>query len=166
MKITTEQLDFHEVMAYYLYNTKSAGHGSAIREVIRPLRVYKKTENTIVALEIPVGALVHWNDRYSEYDFNNSSSNRKMRASAARVVQQIRFNTITSSHSNWRHDQRVKEYTLGNARDVTQSESQYLRSFKYNTGEVVIPANGFCMFRATCEAGVHFYVNLSDALDH
>lgn len=166
MKITTEQLSYHEVMAYFKYNTEeSQRHCSAIRGVIRPLRVYKKTEDTIVSLEIPVGALVHFNDSITESQFNGGMDYRKMRASKARVVQQITFLDNIPAAGAWSMD-RVKTFTLYGARDVTESRSEYSSRFVYKTGEIVVPVNGFYEQRGTCEAGIHFYVNLSDALKH
>lgn len=164
MKITTEQLNYHEVMAYFHYNTTpSIDHCSAIRRAIRPLRVYKKTQNTIVSLEIPIGSLVHFNDEITESQFNGSRNSRKMRASAGRVVQQISFDRLQYLDAG---TSRVKGFTLVNARDVISSRSEYDRFFFYTTGNIVTPVCDFYKFRGTCETGIHFYINLSDALTH
>lgn len=122
-----------------------------------PMRVFKQTCPTrhrsavgIVELLIPAGALIHAKGRRNFY----MQSYRKMRASEAKVIRQWDRNASSwMSRQNWT--------TLDN------SVSQHDSSFAYKNGKTVKPTGApFYMGSGVCEAGIHFFIDLNDAIHY
>lgn len=135
---------------YFLeYATPSKEFGEGFYVVHKPLPAFKKAYNRhtgfwdrhsrIVNLVIPVGAIVYVKD------ITRSTDKRKMRADKAYV------HSIADMHSK----QPRKVAHAGWAHD-----------FVYRVGEHVIPHQPFCTVPSTCESGIHFFLNLQDALSY
>lgn len=122
-----------------------------------PMRVFKQTCPTrfrgavgIVELVIPVGALIHAKGR-REYAMQ---SYRKMRASEAKVIQQWDRNSYSwASREIWT--------------PMNDSVSQHDSSFVYKNGKTVKPqGDPFYQGSGVCEAGIHFFIDLQDAINY
>lgn len=113
--------------------------------ITKEMKVFKKAidsnyERVIVNLVIPVGAIVHFpENRYSTLWIND----RKMRASKAFVhsIAHIRTKkSISFARSDW---------------DV---------QFEYIVGDTVRPTRAFSRLPEMCEPGIHFFLQLEDAI--
>lgn len=163
-EISVQVLSVDEIRKYLKENTKSNGRGFAV--VTTPLKVWKQTftkdkdgyDNVIVALEIPAGAKI-----YSDIlDNNNPSPSLKIRASEAKVVKQfnVGFVEVTYSFAG------RKEYILEKYKMIKKSKSIHNSLFTYETGKTVVPTFGFSEKYEQCDSGIHFFVNLSSALEY
>lgn len=123
--------------------------------VVKDLPVFKLTYSSgtrtkvITNLTIPVGAKVFapesaFFECHSDTDYN-SCHDRKCRASEAKV------------HSN---------ATVVAGKEVAVANSGWDTSFKYTAGQTVKPSNGFDMDNDQCAGGIHFFLNLQDAIDY
>ncbi len=134
---------------------KRYGHtleSSCFYKVKHPLPVFKKVQRfgvgVIANLIIPVGAIIYAPD----VAFMVASSNvheRKLRASKAYV------------HSLAYTD----SCPLGAAYPYRAAFSTFNASFKYVTDTIVKPDKKFDMNKQTCASGIHFFLNVQDALD-
>lgn len=143
---------------------KSKGKGFAV--VTTPLKVWKQTftkggdgyDNVIVALEIPAGAKI-----YSDIlDNNNNDPSLKIRASEAKVVKQFNVGFVEVMYNWGGHN----EYELEKYKMIKKSKSIHNSLFTYETGKTVEPTSGFSKKPEQCESGIHFFVNLSSALEY
>lgn len=163
-EISTQVLSVDEIRKYLKENTKSNGRGFAV--VTTPLKVWKQTftkgedgyDKVIVALEIPAGAKI-----YSDIlDKNNIGPCLKIRASEAKVVKQFNVGFVEATYSF----AGCKKYELEKYKMIKKSEAIHNSLFTYETGKTVLPTNGFSKKYAQCESGIHFFVNLSSALEY
>lgn len=118
-------------------------------KVKKPLHVFKKTEGqrraqVIVNLIIPKGAIIFASGCAFRPDPLDLSC-RKMRASEAIV------------HSQFR---------VYSKKAVDISYSMYCPSFVYKPGTKVKPVLGFGTWNQQCTDGIHFFLNLQDALEY
>lgn len=120
-------------------------------KVVKPMHVFKKvhvgtdSRNTqaIANLIIPVGALIYAEDVPIYFADANDYDYRKMRASEAKVVSIV---------------------SCKNQIPANEGFSGSGSSFKYHSGKTVKPTYPFSKKAAQCESGIHFFVNLRDAL--
>lgn len=142
------------VTPYYAHQKHLTGEGliENVRyfKVHTEMKVFKKAHiyvngwskrESIVSLRIPVGAIVHHSlTNHGEMDM------RKCRANMA-IVEQV--------------------YDLTGHKIVKEAVSNWLSSFKYVTGKTVRPKHErFSMHGGVCAAGVHFFLQVNDALDY
>ena len=129
--------------------------GTGLWTVHTPMRVFKQTCPNrhrsavgIVELVIPEGALIHAMGRRNYY----MQSYRKMRVSEAKVVRQWDRNSYSwMTRENWT--------------PMDNSVSQHDTSFVYKDGRTVKPSGEpFYTGGGVCEAGIHFFIDLEDAL--
>lgn len=113
--------------------------------ITKEMKVFKKAydkdySQVIVNLVIPVGAIIHFpEDNYSAYCIDA----RKMRASKAFV------HSIASKN---------------NKESLNVAYSDWDSNFKYAVGKTVKPTSSFCSTPHQCEPGIHFFMQLEDAL--
>lgn len=118
--------------------------------VTKPLHVFKKIrtggrpKSAIANLIIPVGARV--NAPRSVFDDDIDAINRKMRASLAYTH---------SIHAIGRHG---KDYG-----PLQSGHSRWDQNFRYEVDRTVEPKS-FNHSRTVCAPGIHFFLNLRDAL--
>ena len=159
--IRTEVLSLKECRAYVKENSERLGRTN-FWKVVNPLKVWKRAHKSrargkvIVALSIPVGATV-----FMQTDVNyNAEDTRKMRASEAFVEKQF--------YVGWpyleEHSGAISTYNLDRYEEVQASESCRASHFKYETGKIVTPEADFSTRSRQCDSGIHFFVNLRDAL--
>lgn len=167
MKVTikTEHLSDAKIRKYINDNCTRTSCGFYV--VNKPLKVWKKTyteadHNCVVALEIPVGAKIYANLLAKPWVTLTDMDDRKMRASEAIVVKQFRIGEATG----YGKFQGIVEHKYTGYKEVKHTRSGHNNSFKYKVGETVKPVNGFSLSERICESGIHFFVNLSDALDY
>jgi hypothetical protein len=138
-----------ELCDYLDAHTKRSAPSSKFREVTEPLRVFKKVRvdayyygrgYAIANLIIPKGAFIYAGDTVGSMDRHD----RKMRASEAKV------------HSIVGLDRKR----------LDRACSSFAPTFVYRVGDVVRPVYGFSWEADQCESGIHFYLNLGDALNH
>jgi hypothetical protein len=101
---------------------------------------YQYSVDAIANLIIPVGAMIYAsNDAF----VCNSSDSRKMRATEAKV------HSVVTRRSK-------KQEQL--------AHSMFDSDFKYVPGQIVKPSKRFSKCEDRCDSGIHFFVNLHDAL--
>ncbi|ASD50541.1 hypothetical protein FDI24_gp007 [Acidovorax phage ACP17] len=177
--ILIQQLKGDEVIAYIRANTVQEvkyPSGTEISRVVKPLRVYKVTESefgygrVIVSLKIPVGAVIYHDP---EYILSLPSiGSRKMRASKAVVVEQFEFmddslgfsTEVAVENGKAVTYVRIPQAEVKRGKIVETSLSQYDSNFEYHTGKTVRPTKAFNRIDVQCTTGIHFFVNLGDAL--
>lgn len=170
---------------YFLSHVKASkisnGKCDNFYEVIKPLHVFKKGgsrpfdtcgvpglrvhANRIINLIIPVGATIFASDdvfgRFSDL------SGRKMRASEAIVHSIVRFVVQDSdmTYYNWGGTDDYWTETLSEKNFVAAAEARSCHNpkFKYIPGKVVKP-DTFSNEYDQCEGGIHFFLNVRDAL--
>lgn len=115
-----------------------------------PLHVFKKARKNklsygcvLINLVIPVGEFLFASEKAWISD-NWTISYRKMRASKAKVHSIINLDT---------------------REEVVTATSDYNYSFKYRKGKTVTP-NHFSKQNQICTGGIHFFLNVGDALDY
>lgn len=171
--VHTQQLTVAEIRAYFNKHTKKTKH-PGIFKVTKPMKVWKKTKDTsyfqgdvIVALEIPVGALVHAHmfgyGCASDNTMNRALSYRKMRTSRAKVVEQFQLGKVGGT-GIYKLKPGNYQFSIKYYNSISESISGWSSSFKYTTGKIVKPKNKFSMDNDQCASGVHFFINLSDAM--
>lgn len=159
-EINTKVLSAEEIRQYLQENTKGNGNGFAV--VTNSLKVWKQTTNgdniVIVALEIPVGAEI-----YSQLlDKKEIYPVHKIRASVAKVIKQFDIGFVMVKdvfRDKWR-------YGIENYVEVKESQAYHNENFTYRTGQAVYPVGGFSREFHFCKSGIHFFVNLSSALEY
>ena len=134
------------------------------------LYVFKKTQNDrlscdrrqmITNLIIPVGAIIHI--PYDAYTCKESDS-RKMRTNKAIVHSNVmctnmhHFGHISPSEFS---KQKLERWT-----QRAVAHSQYLNEFTYKVDHLVKPRQAFSLVTGSCESGIHFFVNVVDALKY
>lgn len=140
-----------ELKNYFMDHVKKYDGEANFYKVQKPLHAFKKTLHNgtnsfqhcvIVNLIIPKDAIVYADSEvFSRRLYFND---RKMRASEAFVHSQHLLNSKTVNTSYAFHE-----------------------NFKYSTGETVHPTrNAFSWDNVACEAGIHFFLNVGDALDY
>jgi hypothetical protein len=112
-------------------------------------------ERCIVALLIPKGAIVYIPDVYCR----DCLDDRKMRASEAIVHKQFLIG------QTW-HLIHRGEFDTEFYKEVNKTVSSFDYSFQYITGTSVVPNGGFSFNQRQCEPGIHFFVNLADAMNY
>lgn len=165
-----------EIQAYIKENCTRVRPG--FYRVDKPLKVWKKTrcsvrygvERGIVALEIPVGATIHtqiFNGR-----FNGTQDQKKMRANVAIVRHQSSVKGLAQYEvAGW---PKEGEYVIRPGAEFSEVQETYAghdANFKYITGQSVKPNPNCNPWRAfdkpgACMQGIHFFVNLSEALSY
>jgi beta-lactamase class D len=121
--------------------------------VTKPLQVFKQTytpagTRCITNLTIPVGAIIYASKEVFNINHKDDECRvheRKMRASLAVV------------HSN---------VTNRNLNAVQVAVSEWDNKFKYIPGKTVKPRHEFDMDDDQCKSGIHFFLNLQDAVDY
>lgn len=136
----------HRLEQYFLSHVTNLYGG--LYRVNSPLYVFKKTASprladVIVNLIIPRDALIYADSIAWRCSDHNDYHTRKMRASKAIV-----------------HSQAL----LRSRRFITTSYSNYDCEFEYKTGKTVTPYQGFSSDDKTCADGIHFFINLDDAV--
>ena len=137
----------NQALAYIREHAVPAGgkwHSNFWR-ITKEMKVFKKAyykyyHQVIVNLVIPVDAIIHFPE--SNYSVDEID-NRKMRASKAFVHSIASKNNkeiLNVAHSDWSVD------------------------FKYIVGKTVKPTYSFCSTPYQCESGIHFFMQLEDAL--
>lgn len=159
-EINTQVLSTKEIRKYLKENTKGKGNGFAV--VTSPLKVWKQTMNedgiVIVALEIPIGAEI-----YSQIlDKKEPYPQHKIRASAAKVIKQFDIGYVMMKDV-FRGNGK---YGIENYSEVKESQAFHDVNFIYKTGREVRPVGGFSRNFEVCASGIHFFVNLSYALEY
>lgn len=145
MRIMTK----NQAIDYLKEHAEPAGgkwHSNFYR-VTKELKVFKKAysghNSVIVNLIIPVGAIVHFPEII--YD-NHDIDNRKMRASKAIV-----------------HSMATKF----KKKELTVANSDWDCNFEYKVGKTVKPFDEkFSSTPRECEAGIHFFMQVEDALKY
>lgn len=141
-----------DLRKYFLEHVRRIRPG--FYRTVKPLHVFKYVLNgtfaartnpndrSIVNLVIPVDETIH----VGPLCFHPQSSRmlRKMRASAAHV------------HS-------IAHQVTGEQR--SRGYSEHSRNFLYEPGAVVQP-NTFSSYRQVCAPGIHFFLNLADAMEY
>ena len=137
----------NQALAYIREHAVPAGgkwHSNFWR-ITKEMKVFKKAydnnyRQVIVNLVIPVGAIVH----FPENEYNKFCINvRKMRASKAFVhsIANLRSKkSIQLAYSNWDNN------------------------FEYVVGKTVKPKYGFNRTPEVCETGIHFFMQVEDAI--
>ena len=157
--ITTQKLSLAHCRDYLRQNSTPIGNG--FWAVKNDLKVWKTThdpsyEQTIVALRIPAGATV-----FAQEDTNTDYiETRKMRASAAFVEKQFRIGSTSIAREVQPY---VFSWKYKEVREIPRSCSNNY-DFWYETGKTVTPRFPFSLEREQCVSGIHFFVNLYDAL--
>lgn len=159
-EINTQILSAKEIRQYLQENTKGKGDGFAV--VTNSLKVWKQTTNedgiVIVALEIPVGAEI-----YSQLlDKKEIYPSHKIRASVAEVIKQFSVEYVMIKDVFRANG----KYSVENYLEVKKSQAYHNENFTYRTGQRVYPLNGFSRNFDFCASGIHFFVNLSSALEY
>lgn len=128
-----------------------------------PFRRFSRVITTIANLVVPAGALIHVGHGVMKC-WGRNMGDRKMRASKA-------FVHSLSNCEGWLRSHLTGEQTpgwwLGKAiRKENNTYSAHDSMFKYRAGVTVKPELGFSTRRDECASGIHFFVNLRDALDY
>ena len=160
--IRTQCLSLQECVAYIKQNSVKA-HRKDFFKLTNDIKVWKRTnsiaqmERCIVALLIPKGAVV-----YAPNNYRDSIDYRKMRASEAIVYKQFlvghKFHMYDGGGESVLETEFYKE--------VKKTVSGFDYSFQYTTGTSVVPEDGFSFNQRQCESGIHFFVNLADAMNY
>jgi len=138
------RLKRHELVKYFKEHvTKHEPYRSYLFKVHTELKVFKKILTAdgpaIASMIIPVGAEIHATcDQWGRLD------GRKMRASKAKVVRIFKTRTHT---------------------DATSGYSGWTNNFRYKTKRIVQPSHPFYRSYGHCESGIHFFLQVNDALD-
>lgn len=127
------------------YNRKNSSGNFYVLE--KPLHVFKKVitprgSDVIANLIIPINATVFVrNDAFDE----RGDACRKMRADKAFVYSMFKRSSLAP---------------------LDVAESGWDSSFKYKVGELVTPKHSFSFSGGECDSGIHFFLNLQDALSY
>jgi hypothetical protein len=132
-------------------SSRPQGPASHLFTIEKPLIVYKKCRGQRVAvLELPTNIIV-----VADHRGNEGSVSRKMRASYARVVDIYRWG---GSKYGTARDQ--PQFWM----DTSTAYSLHDASFKYTVGSSVEPVLPFSHTAEICAPGIHFFIDLHDAL--
>lgn len=174
INIKVEHLDGSSVRKYISDNCKQLRNG--FWEVKKELKVWKATTTTtetlqvsgwegsthifrrcIVALRIPVGEKIY----VQPMMYRDNIDNRKMRASKAYVEKQF---VIGHTCRFFNGDDDTISFELNSYYETTETTSVQDITFLYQTGNFVRPKQPFYNENVVCASGIHFFVNLTDAL--
>ena len=176
INIKVEHLDGSEVRKYISDNCKQLREG--FWEVKKELKVWKATTTTetlqvpsrgasaspyrrcIVALRIPVGEKIY----VQPMMYYDSLDSRKMRASKAYVEKQFVIGHTCRFFNGNNNDADTIAFELASYYETTETTSVRDITFLYKTGNFVRPKQPFYNKNAVCASGIHFFVNLTDAL--
>lgn len=150
-------------------------------KVVKPLHVFKKARSRhshgdrIVNLIIPVGAIVNAPNRAFTAS-GSTTDHRKMRASEA-IVHSIagysrpdstgwasNHNSLYRMFTHLKGEQMPVGYNEKHVRPVKVAHSEHSSSFIYRIGASVKPTRPFDTSVGVCESGIHFFLNIRDAL--
>jgi len=149
-----KRLTSEQYTAYFLDHVKPLGH-SNLYKVTKDIQAYKKVQwhepdnaycgyknhKAIASLIIPKGAILH-----ASLMWVSELNQRKIRANKA-VVHQI-------------HDVISDKNRL-------EANSDWASNFKYKVGKTVRPSGcRFYMGAGICESGIHFFLQMEDALSY
>lgn len=138
------RLKRHDLVKYFKEHvTKHEPFRSYLFKVHTELKVFKKIYTNegpaIASMIIPVGAEIHaTTDQWGRMD------GRKMRASKAKIVRIFKTRTLKDATSGW---------------------SGWTSGFQYRTKRIVRPTHPFYRSYGHCESGIHFFLQVNDALD-
>lgn len=169
VEVTVQKLGLEEIKKYINDNCEYQSYG--FYTVKTPLKVWKKTytdrnyNDVLTALLIPAGETIYANLHSLTFDENISF--RKMRASGAQVIKQnviygYRYhsnNGCTYNVGGNSHTEIELKY-----KEIQKSISDRDNSFQYKTGKYVVPEFEFSLKDKQCASGIHFFVNMTDAL--
>lgn len=176
ISIKVEHLNGSEVRKYISDNCKQLREG--FWEVKKELKVWKTTSTTktlqvsgrqgskysyprcIVALRIPVGEKIYVQPLMDP----DMMSNRKMRASKAYVEKQFVIGPSCRFFNDNDNDDNTINFELDSYYETTETTSVWDTTFVYQTGNFVNPEPPFYNQNVGCAPGIHFFVNLTDAL--
>jgi hypothetical protein len=120
----------------------------------------------LINLIIPVGEHVHATPNgFMEY---SNEESRKMRASAA-VVHSISLYTAGEYDDfAWprQSDALPSYFNPARIKPAAEAFSDYDSSFRYVPGQLIKPKEPFAMKNGTCLSGIHFFLNVRDALEY
>lgn len=165
----------HDLKQYFLDHAvedQDLGHG--FYKITKPLHVFKKASsrevlgdskaNRIVNLVIPVGASVYIGAQ--AFDAGGDADDRKMRASVAEVfsIAQYASRGYRFHHHNWMDDDLSTNFDPKMVKPAAVAHSSHDPQFQYRPGKTVTPINPFDTYQDQCAAGIHFFLNLRDAL--
>jgi hypothetical protein len=143
-----------EVEGYFFEHVAPFGQKRNFYTVAKPLRVFKKVSDgipCIANLIIPEKALVYAPVACFNTD-GNARADRKMRASEAYV------------HSIWtlgyKHTPEHFSVSRQNGKSMWDNE------FVYSAGFSVRPVHKFSLFDQNCDSGIHFFLDVHDAIDY
>ena len=160
--ITTTLIRGKRVESYLKQHTRQYNVPQFL-EVTKPLHVFKQVKsgvkrvNAIANLIIPVGAVIYY--PYASLSHLSNQADRKMRASKAFV------HSITTYSKRRKFGNGSVSVALEDCTSKKNAYSLYDRDFRYRVGRNVYP-DRFSMYRDTCTNGIHFFLNLADALTY
>lgn len=160
--IRTQKLTLAQCRQYVKQNATKQSEG--FWTVKNDLKVWKATtsvtgQRSVVALRIPEGAEVFM----QKDDQMNYRDARKMRASRAFVEKQF----LVGSRIDIVTVEDTEVYlTYQDIYEINESRSANYSDFLYGTGKFVIPNSPFSTQPKQCASGIHFFVNLYDALTY
>lgn len=134
-----------------------------IYTVTKPLHVFKKVrsgvwwDSAIANLIIPVGEFVYVAGAAFLNVTYGSSDHRKMRCSKAFV------HSMAISRSDPAHG---RKYLQAVGTQIKHGFSSYTPEFKYRVGRNVKPFKPFSHRFGQCASGIHFFIDLQDALNY
>jgi hypothetical protein len=116
--------------------------------VTKPLKVFKKTysasNDVIVNMIIPVGSIIYVHpSAFSQFAYATNSVYRKMRTNLAYIQSQ---------------------YNMHHKKNINNSHSGHRFDFAYVNGQYVKPKYAFSMSNEQCTSGIHFFLNVNDAI--
>lgn len=154
--------------------------------VTKPLHVFKKASSAngnsdrIVNMIVPVGAEVYAGP--NAFLDNTSSDSRKMRASKAFVHSVFQYKTRDGNANSLDGDDDLDDFSWtfsgagdsiptlfdeGKLRERKNAYSGWDNEFRYRVGRNVKPqGDPFSHEFDQCEAGIHFFLNVRDALKY
>jgi hypothetical protein len=176
----------HVVLKPDLNNAELPHYANRFFTVVKPLHVFKKARgrvdkngdsvsNRIVNLIIPTGATIHVGaDSFNT--FRSTQASRKMRADKAIVHSIAQYTSrndrlsefLWGVHGHWDNvgtDQLDPNLKLSMFKGASEAFSSYERSFRYAPGKTIVP-DSFDTVVGACSTGIHFFLNVRDALDY
>lgn len=148
----TPRMTPSEYKAYFLEHVTPIFGRANFYTVKKDLKVFKSIHCTaprnssrymnkaIASLLIKKGSVIH-----AKLEYLNDTANRKCRADSAYIQ---------------------KMYDFYDDKEITVGFSGWDSSFRYNTGKTVRPVGGFSYRPFICETGIHFFLQLQDALNY
>jgi hypothetical protein len=147
--VRTKEYEWSYMLTKLVSPGRKSRHG--FFTVTKQMHVFKKVHvkrpsskfvDAIANLIIPVGAMIYVGEAAFVWNYTDV---RKMRVSEAFV------HSIVESRKQT---------------PVSVAYAWYTNDFKYNVGATVKPVEKFSKSEEQCDSGIHFFVNLQDALDY